>query len=149
MILIRPVLTYVCKTWTLSPGDLSNAIGPIPYHTPNELPHMSRSDSPHIVSTALKSQNTDDNKHITVYKESTPSLFPSNSQISLYLPPFARPFFFTEIFFGITFGGGRSIELGEIIYRGLVWNTTSGRLQNLEQHHLHPWDFILWPSYTE
>jgi len=43
MKLIRSVLTYACETWTLSLGDLTNAIGPIPYYTPNELRHISAS----------------------------------------------------------------------------------------------------------
>ena len=43
MKLIRLVLTYACKTWTLSLGDLTNASGPIPYYNPNELPHVSAS----------------------------------------------------------------------------------------------------------
>ena len=41
--LIRPVLTYACETSTLSLGDLTNASGPLPYYTPNELLHISSS----------------------------------------------------------------------------------------------------------
>ena len=113
MKLIRSVLTYACETQMLSLGDGTNAICPIPYYTPKELPHISastttdlpasnvmsnqaRSDSiqlPHFVSTALTHQNTDDNVHTKLHNKSTPSTFLSISHISLYLPPFAQIFF--------------------------------------------------------
>ena len=167
MTLKRPVLTYACKTWTLSLGDLTNAIDPIPYYSPNELPHMSasgtldlpashvrsdqaRSDStqfPRVVSTARKRQNTDDNKTHNEAQWVDP--LPISLELSHFpiFSTFRTTTFFTEIFFRITFSGNRSIGLDDRRYRGLVWNTKPGRLQNLERHHLHQWDFIPWPSY--
>ena len=113
MTLKRPVLTYACKTWTLSLGDLTNAIDPIPYYSPNELPHMSASGTLDLPASHVRSTRLDQTLHsflvsspqlanakilmttkpITRHNGSTPSQFPSNSHISLYFPPFAQPLF--------------------------------------------------------